>query len=103
MRSVLLVILLATGCYASHPEPPRECPNDLPYLFRADDPFPRGRMHACEACALTEEICGRRLPCTLTGACDYAELVERWERLDCDLEDPCVRPDPDLYWRPEGD
>lgn len=100
---VLLACVLLSGCFASHPEPPRECLEELPYFFRRDAPVPQGRMHACEACARTEEICGRRLPCTLTGACDYAELVARWESMDCDIEDPCVRPDPALYWRPEGD
>lgn len=103
MRTVLATLsMLAAGCYASHELEPRDCPPAPAYFFRHDDP-PRGRIAACDACVITEDLCGRRLPCTLTGACDYAKLVERWEAGDCEYSDPCTRPDPRFYWRPEGD
>lgn len=104
LRAIAMAAVLTTGCLAEvEPPPDRGCPTGLPYLFRRDGPRPIGRMYACEACVMTETICDRRLPCTLTGACDYAALVARWESMDCDYEDPCVRPDPAHYWRPEGD
>lgn len=51
--------------------------------------------------------------CTPCGACDYAALHDTLraaahapscETLDAIVAvDPCIRPDADTYWRPEGD
>ena len=122
--------MLLVGCAQAHEAAPDllTCP-ESPYvedrhLWRGETP-PRGRIWACEACALVEEDALARMvglgcrlrpthaPCTLTGACDYAALratlrnvayASSCEALDALVDvDPCVRPDPDTYWRAEGD
>jgi hypothetical protein len=132
MRWIMCVTagLLGPGCAGSHGAAPEllECPAS-PYdgdraLWRYESPA-RGRIWACEACARSEEeILARAVElrcrleaaheaCTLTGACDYAAQVA-WEEGvrtadGCDelaalaSADPCLRPDPRVYWRPEGD
>lgn len=134
---VLAVVFFAwmcQGCYQGHgpqpvaEEPPVEvapetvsCESPTCYLFHYHIPYPRGVMHACEACTTTEaEIQARQVElgcsltsahdaCTLIGACEYSVLWDRWaeirsttscERLsELAQEDPCVRPDPMNYWR----
>ena len=124
------LLVCSSGCYAAHKDGPEllACP-ETPYveersLWRHDTPA-RGRIWACEACEESEtELLARAvelgcvLPqahaaCTLSGACDYAAhtewLAEARAAAGCDeIEalaglDPCVRPDPRAYWRPEGD
>jgi hypothetical protein len=125
-----LVALLLVGCAQAH-EAPLDlliCP-ETPYegarhLWRGESP-PRGRIWSCEGCAWVEEEAVARMvvlgcalrpthaACTLTGACDYAALHATLRAIAaagaCDTldaivaSDPCVRPDPDAYWRPEGD
>lgn len=124
-----LVMTLGGGCAASHTEPPIlvDCaPRTSPvYLFHTDEPWPRGRLHACETCVRIEDAllarehelgCPLEGPadvCTLDGACDYAAVVEHEARVRaatrCDelaglaTEDPCRRPDSDPYWRDRRD
>ena len=131
-RTTRLVVLglAVTACLSSHETPPEllTCPQ-TPYvgarsLWRSDAP-PNGRIWACEACAMHEEevlaravvlgcpFTGAHDACVLTGACDYPETVAglalvRSARTCDELAalagaDLSVRPDPDVYWRPEGD
>ncbi len=128
MRSLLALLLV--GCAQAHDAPIAllNCPA-TPYeaarhLWRGETP-PRGRIWACEACSWFEEDAVSRMvalgcalrpahrACTLTGACDYAALHATLRAVatagDCEAldaivaVDPCVRPDPGVYWRPEGD
>lgn len=126
----LVFALLLVGCARAHEAPPEllACPESPyvgeRYLWRGESP-PRGRIWACEACMLAEEEAIARMValdcplrathavCTPSGACDYATLhatlgaiarVPSCEALDAIVAlDPCVRPDADTYWRPEGD
>lgn len=123
-----LAIVTVTACHASHEEgwdliecEPRSSP---PHLFHADEPYPRGRIHACEsALRADEEVVvravelGCRMPSrdgwAVDGACDYALALRAWSSLreaaSCDelaelaASDPCTRPDADRYWRELGD
>jgi hypothetical protein len=125
-----LLVLLLVGCAQAKGAPLEllDCPatpyDGARHLWRGETP-PRGRIWACEACAWVEEDAVSRMvalgcalrpahgACTLTGACDYAAMHAALRAIaaaeDCEaLEaltalDPCVRPDPDVYWRPEGD
>lgn len=120
---------LLTACASSHGAPPRlvECePRVSPeYLWHTDLPWPRGRMHACEACVRTEdevlarqrelgcELRGLGDVCTLEGACEYEALALHWEELRASTscasleawrwQDPCRRPDAEPYWREQRD
>lgn len=125
-----LLALLLVGCAQAHEAPIEllSCPA-TPYegtrhLWRGEAP-PRGRIWACEACAWFEEEAISRMvalgcalrpahhACAVTGACDYAALHGTLHAVaaagDCDAldalveTDPCTRPDPGVYWRPEGD
>lgn len=121
-----LALAALPGCYASHDSEPEVvvCEPQACTVWRSDVPFPRGRMNACETCGATEgEIQARQAElgcrltsahngCTLTGACDYAKAVDHWTRIreattcgelaELAAEDPCTRPDPRLYWTPDG-
>lgn len=126
MRAGLaLAVILGVGCGGPAAEPVLlECGAPACAVVHVDDP-PRGRMLACEACAATEgEYLARAVElgcsleqfphevCTADGGCGYAELVGAWERIRradtcASLEsvafvDPCVRPDPTLYWTEGG-
>ncbi len=135
MKSLItLFFILLTACSANMPEPitvtPVECVDtttERPYLWRTDlgDTGPRGRLYACDTCATVEESfyergavlgCTSFYPaekCTLTGACDYAfvvdevtavELARTCEELEDAVDhDPCTRPNAAHYWRPESD
>lgn len=116
--ALALALVLLEACYASG-EAELVCEPEPAHFWRADEPFARGRIGACVACAEVRDLvaskgCGERLPievCTLTGACAYAEhaaLLEEVRSSSCAglhayLIDPCVRPDPALYWREGGD
>jgi len=121
-----IFVLVLVGCVTSTSLDPDvlECEEAPTYLWHSDTPWPRGRIHACQTCAgaaahfidrAAELGCEGFFPyevCTPSGACDYEdfvnhttqmELAQDCEELDGMLFDPCVRPNPDRYWRPEGD
>ncbi len=121
--------VLLTACAASHDDAPSlvDCsPRVSPeYLWHDDQPWPRGRLHACETCVRAEDVLlerqvalgcpllGPAEVCTVGGACDYAASVEHERRArlasSCDelralaRQDPCRRPDGDSYWRENRD
>ncbi|WP_236607402.1 hypothetical protein [Sandaracinus amylolyticus] len=124
----ILLALVLSACQRSHERAPLQiqcAPHESPaYLWRADVPRPRGRIHACENALRTDEellarrvelgcaLVGPRASWTIDGACDYARAVSHWSRvrsaetceeLDViDALDPCDRPDPTRYWREDG-